>query len=264
MNNKLHISLSFDDGRIDNYTNVLPIIKKYGLKATVHVITGYVDGTYCDKLASSSGACNITQLQEMKKNGFEISIHGDKHITEIDDYNTCIKKLKKWKLLENEYGFSIPHSDEKKITNEFKNNLNLTQTKYIRTGKNLNLLGYKYKILYLLSIIFSSGCLFNLYNEINVNKFRNMDVMLLHSVVIKKNIKWKMIKKMIKKRLSNDEWIILMFHSVLDKNNPLYHDSNWVWSTENFEKLCSFLSILQKNNIIVVDTMINIVRRCQQ
>lgn len=28
------ISLSFDDGRYDNYTNVLPILRKYDIPAT--------------------------------------------------------------------------------------------------------------------------------------------------------------------------------------------------------------------------------------
>ena len=97
MNNKLYISLSFDDGRIDNYTNVLNILKKYNLNATIHVITGYIDGTYNNKLASSAGPCNIKQLLEMKKNGFEISLHGDKHTTEFNDYEKFYTKTIKKK-----------------------------------------------------------------------------------------------------------------------------------------------------------------------
>ena len=49
MSKKLYVSLSFDDGRIDNYTNVLPILEKYKLNATKHIISGYIDGTNQNK-----------------------------------------------------------------------------------------------------------------------------------------------------------------------------------------------------------------------
>lgn len=261
MSKKLYISLSFDDGRVDNYINVLPILEKYRLKATIHIISGYIDGTYHNKLASSPGPCSINQLLEMKEKGFEISLHGDMHITEKDDYNTCVKKLKEWKLIENKYGFSIPHSDETKLTNDFIKNLKTTETKYIRTGKNLKKINIKYKLLYLLSVAFSSKYFFNLYNDINVNKINEINSMLLHSIVVKKNTKWKMIKNLIDKRKNKSEWIILMFHSVLEEKDPLYNESDWAWSIENFERLCEYLFKLQNRNEIVVDTIINIVKK---
>ena len=197
----------------------------------------------------------------MKKKGFEISLHGDMHITEKNDFNVCIDKLKKWKLIENEYGFSIPHSDESKLTDDFIKNLKKTKTKYIRTGKNLKKLNIKYKFLYMLSTIFLSKHFFNIYNDINVNKITEMNPMLLHSIVVKKKIKWEMIKRMIDKRKTKSEWIILMFHSILDVKDTLYNDSDWSWSITNFENLCKYLSKLQSEDEIVVDTIINIVKK---
>ena len=37
------VLITFDDGYMDNYTNAYPILKKYGLKATMFVITGFLD-----------------------------------------------------------------------------------------------------------------------------------------------------------------------------------------------------------------------------
>lgn len=37
------VSLSFDDGRYDNYTNVLPILRKYDIPATFNITTAYID-----------------------------------------------------------------------------------------------------------------------------------------------------------------------------------------------------------------------------
>ena len=39
------IFLSFDDGYLDNWTYVFPILKKYGMKATIFVSPDFVDPT---------------------------------------------------------------------------------------------------------------------------------------------------------------------------------------------------------------------------
>ena len=40
------VCVTFDDGYSDVYTNALPILKKYGIKATVFLITDQLGGTY--------------------------------------------------------------------------------------------------------------------------------------------------------------------------------------------------------------------------
>src|SRR4051812_30623156 len=37
------IVLTFDDGYLDNWVYVYPILKKYGLRATIFVVTDFVD-----------------------------------------------------------------------------------------------------------------------------------------------------------------------------------------------------------------------------
>ena len=39
------VIMSFDDGYLDNYTEVFPIIKQYNVKITIFMITNYINGT---------------------------------------------------------------------------------------------------------------------------------------------------------------------------------------------------------------------------
>ncbi len=65
------VSITFDDGYSDNYTNAFPILKEYGFKATVFVITAAIDNDP-NKLTSR-------QIKEMAANGVSIESHTVNH-----------------------------------------------------------------------------------------------------------------------------------------------------------------------------------------
>ena len=54
------VILTFDDGWGDFYDNAYPLLKKYNQKATLFIITGYVNG---------ENYCNIYELLEMQNSG---------------------------------------------------------------------------------------------------------------------------------------------------------------------------------------------------
>ena len=54
------VILTFDDGYVDNYTDMFPILKKYGAKATVFLITD---------LIGTSGYLSEEQIREMASSG---------------------------------------------------------------------------------------------------------------------------------------------------------------------------------------------------
>ena len=74
---KKSVLITFDDGYEDNYTNAFPILKKYNFKATIFVITGYVD--------KSKHFLTSAQLKEMQSNGIDIESHTNLH----DKLGTC-------------------------------------------------------------------------------------------------------------------------------------------------------------------------------
>lgn len=81
------VVLTFDDGYKDNYTNLYPILKKYGFKGTVFVITGAIDKE-ADFLTSK-------QIKEMDANCLDIQSHTFAHdnLSKLS-YEKQVKTLK--------------------------------------------------------------------------------------------------------------------------------------------------------------------------
>lgn len=94
------IAITFDDGYKDNYTNALPILKKYGFTATVFVIVNEVGKN--DKMSWE-------ELNELIHAGWEIGSHTMNHLdlTKLNS-SKLIQEVKQSKeLLENHLGNTI-------------------------------------------------------------------------------------------------------------------------------------------------------------
>jgi len=67
------ILLTFDDGYVDNYTQLFPILKKYQVKATIFPITGLVN--------EHPNFLTIDQIKEMDQSGLvEFGSHTKNHV----------------------------------------------------------------------------------------------------------------------------------------------------------------------------------------
>ena len=74
------VSLTFDDGYLDNYKNLFSLLKKYNFSASIFISTGFIGG----KMATSDGVSldmmNESQIKEMELSGLvEFLPHGVNH-----------------------------------------------------------------------------------------------------------------------------------------------------------------------------------------
>jgi peptidoglycan/xylan/chitin deacetylase (PgdA/CDA1 family) len=82
--------LTFDDGYLDNYVDAFPILKEFGFKATIFVITDPVD--------KNPSYMNLEQLKEMLAHGIDIQSHTTRHENLKDlSYEKQVKTLKESK-----------------------------------------------------------------------------------------------------------------------------------------------------------------------
>lgn len=66
------VTVTFDDGWTNQYTNALPIMKKYGLTSTFYIISG--------ELTSQPDYMTVAQIKALKTAGAEIGSHSVSHV----------------------------------------------------------------------------------------------------------------------------------------------------------------------------------------
>jgi len=94
------VLITFDDGYENNYTYLYPLLKKYGLKATIFLPVGFIGkSNFWDE--GNEPIMNYERLKEMSSTFIEFGLHSFSHInyaglTEeelIHDITECKKKL---------------------------------------------------------------------------------------------------------------------------------------------------------------------------
>lgn len=231
----MNVLFSFDDGRYDAYEAYL-ILKKYRLVGSFHITTGFVDGSFnTDAFGVERKPVGIEQLVEMSNNGMDVSSHGDRHITDPDDFIVSINKLSKFGIKKEKYGFSVPNSDYSKEEIELFTNSNKNVLSYIRVGRSSKCYTFINKIHYVLYHLFHFQSSFNRFNKsnllIDVNRY------CINSLVVLSDTKAKNLINFIKKYKNTNSTLVLMFHSIV----PL-PKNKWEYSSADFEKICQFVS----------------------
>lgn len=237
----MKLVFTFDDGRIDSF-EASQILKKHGICGSFFITTGFVDGSFkTTAFGDNREPLTREMLLKIKNDGHEIASHGDKHLTNCDDFEISYRKLREWKLCDQKVGFSVPNSKASfdELVSFYNNEK--TRISYIRTGRNERCYTFLNKVRYVLFRFFKFQFLFNRFNKPNLI-FNSSEPPFFNSVVVKSNIKPKTITNFLEKYSSLDCILVLMFHSVVDKPTNV-----WEYSEDAFETICEYAS--QNKNI---------------
>ncbi|MEK6772296.1 MAG: polysaccharide deacetylase family protein [Bdellovibrionota bacterium] len=110
---KKPLLLTFDDGYLNNLKNAVPLLTKYGFKATFFLLADpTVKANIWDKADGTPQLplMDKSQRAELKKLGQEIGSHGFRHqkLSEMNEQETQQEILDSKTVLEKEFGCEIP------------------------------------------------------------------------------------------------------------------------------------------------------------
>ncbi len=246
------ITLSFDDGRKDNYMIFKGLLEKYNIPATINIATGYIEGMV---QAGDNPAMSKGEVLELYNNPlFEIAGHGDMHNNDVNDINMGKRKLLQWFWLPetSKIGFASPGS-EMSVEYIEKNAAMFEKMgfKYMRTGFRIR----SHRILRIIARKFArvshSVAAFQFaYNDTlqdTVNGLSIVSIPVLHDTTFLQ------VKSVVDQAIKQKKWVVLMFHSIEHKNETYYSDT-WTWDYDCFERLLKYMRKKNDNQEVEICT----------
>lgn len=248
-----YICLSFDDGRSDTFEYAFPLLRKYGLVATVNIISDFVNNPFKYFFPSGPKPMSISQIKDWQGAGFEVACHGSTHVNTDKDVKKNIKELESFGIDVRGIGFASPESYITK-ENIHKTGIDVLKREglisYIRTGIQIRREGLLYTGLSMLEQISHSTKLYYVLNKRNILEVDNFPE-ILASAAIKDYTTYKQVKEFIN-RMSDNQAVILMFHSILPESDDCFGKDHYYWAFDKFDKLCKWIS--SKNDLKVLTT----------
>lgn len=243
------IVFSFDDGRADTYTTAWPILRQYGMRGTVNVVTDFVlhPERYQEFASSGNRAVTVEQLREMQEHGMELACHGSTHCNSTEDILKNIAELKEMGLYQPPIGFASPHSELTAENSAAVRALVEDGTlAYIRSGLQVRREGLVYAGLTALERRTHSPYLYAALNRRNVLSVAPRMSMrgsrtLLPSAAVTCHTAVAQLQRLIG-TMRDGEGLILMFHSILRPGDTGYGADTWYWDADRLEALCAWLA----------------------
>ncbi len=152
------ILLTFDDGYKNNYTHLYPLLKKYGLKANIFLVAGFIQSSV-DNTSDQTDFLHIDDIRKMSSDTIQFGLHSYDHksyndltISQIEeDIRSCRTRLNNLHIpyqpcLAYTYG-AFPKKDSKKRNQMFRTMQANGIRCAFRIGNRINKIPLKNKLL---------------------------------------------------------------------------------------------------------------------
>lgn len=252
----MNVVLSFDDGRKDNIRMVNEVLIPLQISATINITTNYIaDSTKAKRPCLNPSMPKGELIQLLQIPLIEIAGHGKEHHNEISNLLEGIMELREWCGID-KIGIASPHSQILKGELELiKTQSSTLRIGYVRTGERLSKAAFIKKWIRRLNRFIHSKRLFVwIYKDTLLNEKDNFElfsVPVLHCNTLGE------IEALIQYAYKADKSLILMFHSILKKEEDFYDDL-WSWDYDLFYKLCKYLKNLEAMGKIKISKTIDL------
>lgn len=238
------VILSFDDSRLDFYTNVFPLLKEFNVPATLNVITDFVNHSPGYSFPSGNDeAMTREQIVECYESGLvEMACHGHTHKNTTEDVVDNLKSLHDL-IGDIKIGFASPTSEvtwANRNANGLWDLVEQGELSYIRSGIRIRREGKFYALLSVLDSKLHSNRLFWYLNKRTINPAQ-LKVPFLSSTTVHSYSKPHQIKHFINKA-NLDCAIVLMFHSVKKCGEKGYGVDKFYYDCDCFRDILAFVS----------------------
>ena len=253
-----YVVLSFDDGRKDFYTRALPILREYGLPATLNVVTEFSSQAQ----GADDAYMSWSEIKECEAEGIEIANHSNRHDNEIESIQKAAVTLKQKLPHVRDFGFASPNSDVCKANFVKFRPLMPEHACYIRSGNQLRRDGYGHVLLYLAAKFMHSSRLFTWYGRRNFIDTHNFDFAedFFPSVAINADVDAQQAIQCVE-AVPDEHAVVLMLHSILQPDECERGGDKWANSTLDFRSLCAYLQSKQDLQVVTNKALADIIRR---
>lgn len=185
------VSVTFDDGWSNQYTNGFPLLNKYGLKATFYIISG--------ELNDQPDYMSITQIKNLQNAGNEIASHSVSHpdLTTLSQANLISEMSQSQITLQNTFG--VPVVNFAYPFGAYNANTIAVGKQYYRSQRSVNQ---------------------------GLNTKDNFDITTLKIYEVDSNISQAQVQGWIQTAIAQNAWLILVYHEIaitpIDPSNELY------------------------------------------
>lgn len=236
-----YVMFSFDDGRADTYQIAVPILRRYGLTATINVVTDFIRHPEQYAFSGNNGcAMRQEELKDCQKTGIELACHGSTHKNTVEDIQKNIEELQEMGISVDHIGFASPCSElTKKNSASIQALVTQGTLAYIRSGIQVRREGLLYAAATALERRSHSRRLFWLLNRKSILSSRTNTILL--SVTVTRATTLAQIEYLLS-RLQDGEGVIFNFHSLAYQTDYENSKGNWCWMAERFDDLCANLA----------------------